>query len=154
MELSIGLLGPLVIESQESLLGKIPKKAQGIVGLSGGSARRQTVSRERLADAAMAVSGLEQARHSLRNCLLELRKHSGRKRRNIWSAISPIAVCAGCGRSRPLRVVARGRRGPRLQPPRLSRRILGRFPIDSNLSGMAGGRATARWPWSATFCSG
>src|SRR6476660_5594581 len=57
MGLSIGLLGPLVIESEESGLGKIPKKARAL-----------------LADLLWPYQGSEQARHSLRNCLLELRK--------------------------------------------------------------------------------
>src|SRR5438552_17384729 len=78
MGLSIGLLGPLVIESQESLLGKIPKKARALLAYLAAQGG-QAVSRERLADLLWPYQGSEQARHSLRNCLLELRKALGAK---------------------------------------------------------------------------
>ena len=72
MALSIGVLGPLVIERDDCRLGKVPKKARalGHLAAQGG----QAVSRERLADLLWPYQGSEQARHSLRNCLLELRK--------------------------------------------------------------------------------
>ncbi len=73
MGLSIGLLGPLVIESEESGLGKIPKKARALLAFLAAQGG-QPVSRERLADLLWPYQGSEQARHSLRNCLLELRK--------------------------------------------------------------------------------
>src|SRR5712692_49836 len=73
MGLSIGLLGPLVIESAESGLGKIPKKARALLAYLAAQGG-QAVSRERLADLLWPYQGSEQARHSLRNCLLELRK--------------------------------------------------------------------------------
>jgi len=73
MGLSIGLLGPLVIESEESGLGKIPKKARALLAYLAAQGG-QPVSRERLADLLWPYQGSEQARHSLRNCLLELRK--------------------------------------------------------------------------------
>ncbi|HWZ69653.1 MAG TPA: BTAD domain-containing putative transcriptional regulator [Stellaceae bacterium] len=73
MGLSIGLLGPLVIESEESGLGKIPKKARALLAYLAAQGG-QAVSRERLADLLWPYQGSEQARHSLRNCLLELRK--------------------------------------------------------------------------------
>src|SRR5207245_3917226 len=76
MGLSIGLLGPLVIESEESGLGKIPKKARALLAYLAAQ-WGQAVSRERLADLLWPYQGSEQARHSLRNCLLELRKALG-----------------------------------------------------------------------------
>src|SRR5271166_2257674 len=76
MALSIGILGPLVIESDDCRLGKIPKKARALLGYLAAQAG-QAVSRERLADLLWPYQGSEQARHSLRNCLLELRKALG-----------------------------------------------------------------------------
>ena len=73
MGLSIGLLGPLVIESEDSGLGKIPKKARALLAYLAAQGG-QPVSRERMADLLWPYQGSEQARHSLRNCLLELRK--------------------------------------------------------------------------------
>ena len=76
MALSIGILGPLVIESDDGGLGKIPKKARALLGYLAAQGG-QAVSRERLADLLWPFQGSEQARHSLRNCLLELRKALG-----------------------------------------------------------------------------
>jgi len=76
MGLSICLLGALVIESEEGGLGKIPKKARALLGYLAAQGG-QAVSRERLADLLWPYQGSEQARHSLRNCLLELRKALG-----------------------------------------------------------------------------
>src|ERR1700756_230724 len=76
MGLSIALLGPLVIESEENGLGKIPKKARALLAYLAAQGG-QAVSRERLADLLWPYQGSEQARHSLRNCLLELRKALG-----------------------------------------------------------------------------
>src|SRR5438552_1835802 len=73
MGLSIGLLGPLVIESEDSGLGKIPKKARALLAYLAAQGG-QPVGRERMADLLWPYQGSEQARHSLRNCLLELRK--------------------------------------------------------------------------------
>src|SRR5205823_10548915 len=73
MGLSIGLLGPLVIESEDSGLGKIPKKARALLAYLAAQGG-QPVSRERMADLLWPYQGSEQARHSLRNFLLELRK--------------------------------------------------------------------------------
>src|SRR6266550_205883 len=78
MGLSIRLLGPLVIESEDSGLGKIPKKARALLAYLAAQGG-QAVSRERLADLLWPYQGSEQARHSLRNCLLELRKALGRE---------------------------------------------------------------------------
>jgi DNA-binding SARP family transcriptional activator/TolB-like protein len=73
MALSIGVLGPLVIERDDCRLGKVPKKARALLGYLAAQGG-QAVSRERLADLLWPYQGSEQARHSLRNCLLELRK--------------------------------------------------------------------------------
>src|SRR5262249_7294194 len=69
-------LGPLVIESDDCRLGKVPKKARALLAYLAAQGG-QTVSRERLADLLWPYQGSEQARHSLRNCLLELRKALG-----------------------------------------------------------------------------
>ena len=76
MTLSISILGPLVIESGDCRLGKVPKKARALLAFLAAQAG-QPVSRERLADLLWPYQGSEQARHSLRNCLLELRKALG-----------------------------------------------------------------------------
>src|ERR1700740_2183536 len=76
MTLSIRILGPLVIESGGCRLGKLPKKARALLAYLAAQSG-QTVSRERLADLLWPYQGSEQARHSLRNCLLELRKALG-----------------------------------------------------------------------------
>src|SRR6201997_874624 len=77
MTLSISILGPLVIESGDCRLGKVPKKARALLAFLAARAD-QPVTRERLADLLWPYQGSEQARHSLRNCLLELRKALGR----------------------------------------------------------------------------
>src|SRR6201986_2372603 len=77
MALSIGILGLLVIERDDCRLGKVPKKARALLGYLAAQGG-QAVSRERLADLLWPYQGSEQARHSLRNCLLELRKALGR----------------------------------------------------------------------------
>src|ERR1700749_3034835 len=77
MALSIGILGLLVIERDDCRLGKVPKKARALLAFLAAQGC-QPVSRERLADLLWPYQGSEQARHSLRNCLLELRKALGR----------------------------------------------------------------------------
>jgi len=77
MTLSISILGPLVIESGDCRFGKIPKKARALLAFLAAQLG-EPVSRERLADLLWPYQGSEQARHSLRNCLLELRKALGR----------------------------------------------------------------------------
>ena len=77
MTLSMSILGPLVIESGDCRLGKVPKKARALLAFLAAQAG-QPVTRERLADLLWPYQGSEQARHSLRNCLLELRKALGR----------------------------------------------------------------------------
>ncbi len=76
MTLSIGIVGPLLIESADCRLGKLPKKARALLAYLAAEDGR-AVSRERLADLLWPYQGSEQARHSLRNCLLELRKALG-----------------------------------------------------------------------------
>src|SRR5215471_16210797 len=76
MSLSINLLGPLVIKSDECRLDKLPKKARALLAYLAAQGG-QVVSRERLADLLWPYQGSDQARHSLRNCLLELRKALG-----------------------------------------------------------------------------
>jgi DNA-binding SARP family transcriptional activator/TolB-like protein len=76
MALSIGILGPLIIEIDGEPLGKTPRKARALLAYLAAQNGR-AVSRERLADLLWPYQGTEQARHSLRNCLLELRKALG-----------------------------------------------------------------------------
>jgi DNA-binding SARP family transcriptional activator/TolB-like protein len=73
MTLSISLLGSLIIECDDRRLGKFPKKARALLAYLAAQDGRP-VTRERLADLLWPYQGSDQARHSLRNCLLELRK--------------------------------------------------------------------------------
>ena len=73
MALLIGLLGPLVIEGEDRQFGKVPRKARALLAYMAAQ-RGRAVSRERLSDLLWPYQGSDQARHSLRNCLLELRK--------------------------------------------------------------------------------
>jgi DNA-binding SARP family transcriptional activator len=77
MSLTIQVLGPLVIESNGCRLDKLPKKARALLAFLAAQ-NGEAVSRERLADLLWPYQGSEQGRHSLRNCLLELRKALGR----------------------------------------------------------------------------
>lgn len=76
MGLLIGVLGPLVIENDQRRLGKLPRKARAMMAYLAAQGGRP-VSRERLSDLLWPYQGSDQARHSLRNCLLELRKTLG-----------------------------------------------------------------------------
>jgi DNA-binding SARP family transcriptional activator/TolB-like protein len=76
MTLVLGLLGPLVIENDQRRLGKLPRKARALMAYLAAQTGRP-ISRERLSDLLWPYQGSEQARHSLRNCLLELRKALG-----------------------------------------------------------------------------
>jgi DNA-binding SARP family transcriptional activator len=70
--LSIDVLGPLMVRCDGGTGGKLPRKASALftfLMVSG-----QPVPRARLADLLWPYQGSEHARHSLRNCLLELRK--------------------------------------------------------------------------------
>ena len=77
MSLTIHVLGPLVIKSDGCRLDKLPKKARALLAFLAAQ-NGEAVSRERLADLLWPYQGSEQGRHSLRNCLLELRKALGR----------------------------------------------------------------------------
>src|SRR5260370_13668140 len=77
MSLTIHVLGPLVIKSDDCRLEKPPKKARAVLAFLA-TQSGEAVSRERLADLLWPYQGSEQGRHSLRNCLLELRKAPGR----------------------------------------------------------------------------
>ena len=77
MSLTIHVLGPLVIKSDDCRLDKLPKKARALLAFLAAQ-NGEAVSRERLADLLWPYQGTEQGRHSLRNCLLELRKALGR----------------------------------------------------------------------------
>ncbi|MBV8508334.1 MAG: winged helix-turn-helix domain-containing protein [Alphaproteobacteria bacterium] len=76
MSLTIDVLGPLVIKSDNCRLDKLPKKARALLAFLAAQ-NGEAVSRERLADLLWPYQGTEQGRHSLRNCLLELRKALG-----------------------------------------------------------------------------
>jgi DNA-binding SARP family transcriptional activator/TolB-like protein len=76
MALLISLLGPLLIENGERRLGKVPRKARALLAYLAAQGGRP-VSRERLSDLLWPYQGSDQARHSLRNCLLELRRAFG-----------------------------------------------------------------------------
>ena len=76
MSLTIHLLGPLVINSDGCRLDKLPKKARALLAFLAVQ-NGEAVSRERLADLLWPYQGSEQGRHSLSNCLLELRKALG-----------------------------------------------------------------------------
>ncbi len=81
MSLRIGLLGPLIIEEgagkyRNRFDGWISKKGRALLAYLAAQ-QGESVSRERLADLLWPDQGSEQARHSLRNCFLELRKTLG-----------------------------------------------------------------------------
>jgi DNA-binding SARP family transcriptional activator len=86
MTLLIGILGPFVIESDRRL-GKKASALLAYVAAQGGRA----VSRERLAHLLWPDLRSGQARHSLRNCLLELRKALGPS-----AAIHLVSDLANC----------------------------------------------------------
>ncbi len=77
MSLTIHVLGPLVIKNDGCRLDKLPKKARALLAFLAAQ-NGEAVSRERLADLLWPYQGSEQGRHSLRNCLMELRKALGR----------------------------------------------------------------------------
>jgi DNA-binding SARP family transcriptional activator/TolB-like protein len=66
-----------VIKIDDCRLDKLPKKARALLAFLA-TQNGEAVSRERLADLLWPYQGSEQGRHSLRNCLLELRKALGR----------------------------------------------------------------------------
>jgi DNA-binding SARP family transcriptional activator len=76
MTLSISVLGPLVIESNDYRVGNVPKKARALLAFLAAQ-RGQAVSREQLADLLWSHQKSERAYHSLRNCLFQLRQALG-----------------------------------------------------------------------------
>src|SRR6516165_12098385 len=81
----IAVLGPLVVTSDgRPFRGKAPRKGRALLAylaLAG-----HPVSRERLADLLWPYQAQNQARHSLRNCLLEVRKRLGPARAALGSS--------------------------------------------------------------------
>lgn len=71
--LTIDVLGPLVVRCDGGAVHKLPRKATALVVFLMVSG--QPVPRARLADLLWPYQGSEQGRHSLRNCLLEVRKN-------------------------------------------------------------------------------
>jgi DNA-binding SARP family transcriptional activator/TolB-like protein/Tfp pilus assembly protein PilF len=84
MGLVIGLLGPLVIENDQRRLGKLPRKARALMAYLAAQGGRP-VSREQLSDLLWPRQASE-GRHSLRNCLLELRKALGQSAERYLAA--------------------------------------------------------------------
>ncbi len=76
MILEIAVLGPLMIKGDAGQIEGFSRKAKGLLGYLAAQKGRP-VSRERLADLLWPDQASEQARHSLRNCLFELRRALG-----------------------------------------------------------------------------
>ena len=81
--LTVNVLGPLSILVDGRPLIHAPKKGKALLAYL--AIVREPVSRERLADLLWPYQGSEQARHSLRNCLLDVRKHLGASREMLRS---------------------------------------------------------------------
>ena len=75
MTISINILGPFVIKANGHPV-KLPKKGLALLGYLAVHKSRE-VTRERLADLLWPYQATEQARHSLRNCLLEVKHRLG-----------------------------------------------------------------------------
>lgn len=76
MALEINVLGPLRIVSSRHRLGRFPKKARVLLAYLA-TRQGQAVSRDRLVSLLWPNQSSAQGRHSLRNCLLELRRALG-----------------------------------------------------------------------------
>lgn len=76
MTFAIGILGPLTIDREALPIGRLPRKARALLGYLAAHSGR-AASRESLADLLWPHQGPRQARHSLRTCLLQLRKGLG-----------------------------------------------------------------------------
>jgi DNA-binding SARP family transcriptional activator/TolB-like protein len=76
MTLRIALLGPLVIEVDGQDSPRLPKKARALVAYLAAQ-KGAVVPRERAADLLWPDQDAQLGRHSLRNCLLELRRALG-----------------------------------------------------------------------------
>jgi DNA-binding SARP family transcriptional activator len=77
--LSISVLGPLVIGADGARALKMPRKARALLAYLA-MHNGERVPRDRLADLLWPYQDTEQTRHSLRNCLLEVRKASASAR--------------------------------------------------------------------------
>src|SRR5690242_16480096 len=101
MTLSISILGPLAIESDDGRLGKVPKKARALIAFLAAQGG-QPVSRERLADLLWPYQGSEQARHSLRNTQLPVGAAQGAWARGSLSLGGRLCELSNTGyRRRP-----------------------------------------------------
>ena len=78
MALEIAVLGPLAMRSDGAPIAGFSRKARALIGYLAAQ-KGEGVSRERLADLLWPDQASEQARHSLRNCLHELRAGLGQK---------------------------------------------------------------------------
>src|SRR5690242_21774775 len=141
MTLSISILGPLVIDSGDRRLGKVPKKARALLAFLAAQLGHP-VTRERLADLLWPYQGSEQARHSLRNCLLELRKALGRGTdTHLVADFRQLSASRRCHRPRGFRAAValgatmRAADSGRIVPRRTPRRFRHKFRA---VSGMAG----------------
>jgi DNA-binding SARP family transcriptional activator len=83
--LSISVLGPLVINDGKH--GKFPQKARALLAYLA-CQHGEEVSRDKLADLLWPYQRSEQARHSLRNCLLEVRKGLRQSRAHFSTTFS------------------------------------------------------------------
>ena len=86
--ISVDLLGPLVITIAGSPVGKLPKKSRALLAYL--AMAGEPVGRDRLADLLWPYQASEQARHSLRNCVLEISRRLGprlgRNQESLWFA--------------------------------------------------------------------
>jgi DNA-binding SARP family transcriptional activator len=76
LTLSIGVLGPLIIENEDCRPVKITRKARALVAFLAVQ-QGHAISRERLADLLWPYQTSDHARQSLRNCLLKIREALG-----------------------------------------------------------------------------
>jgi DNA-binding SARP family transcriptional activator len=99
---TIDVLGPLMVQPPH----KLPKKASALVIFL--MMNDQPVPRARLADLLWPYQGSEQARHSLRNCLLELRKRGADLRSDFANCAIGEDVTGDIHRFMPLARSAAG----------------------------------------------
>jgi DNA-binding SARP family transcriptional activator len=76
MGLRINVLGPFEVKNDRGELRVGPKKAKALLTYLAVHGE-QAISRERLSDLLWPLEAPEQSRHSLRNCLMEIRKALG-----------------------------------------------------------------------------
>lgn len=157
MALSIGILGCLTIELGGQRLGKTPRKARALLAYLAAQGGR-AVSRERLADLLWPYQGTDQARHSLRNCLLELRKALGEGAEiHLGADFSSCRVQAADVDLDRFESLVRSQQLPDLKAAADLYRgeFLADFTVNSEpfRNGLPP-NATARSIWYAAFCSG